>query len=540
VRQYADAAPRVDGGGRATVPPMQAFRTESPLRVLVVAHNLSASVRHIGPVVQELLDRGHEVHLALEPPERKHADDPWLLRASTHAGFTWGIVETWRRDPWFLVARWLRRTDDYIRYLLIGRERIPYFVERAAGRAPLTGRLIAGLPVISSRTGLKLLSCVLSAFDGAVPTSRPTVDFIRQLEVDVIVLVPILMPGSTDSAYLRAASAAGIPGVLCVPSWDNLSSKQLLRVIPDRLAVWNETQRQEARELHGIPNDRIVVTGAQTFDHWFTWRPSARETFCERVGLDPSRPYVLYVGGALFPGALTEAEFGRRWIERLRATNDDVLRHAGILVRPHPKRTVQWTATRFDDIEGVAVWPRKGHAPGSAEADADYYDSIYHSVGVVGVNTSAMIEAAIIGRPVFTVLVPEFHSSQRGTFHFQYVLERDGGFVRVAETLDEHLEHLSALVRGESEAQLAAGRRFVETFVRPHGIDTPATTAFADAIEEVVRLGPAVPIRKPGWSSALRVLLLPGLARVQVRRIKQKLFLEVRRIAGRLPSTAGE
>jgi hypothetical protein len=519
---------------------MRGFRTKSPLRVLVVAHNLSASVRHIAPVVRELLDRGHEVHMALEPPERKHADDPWLRQTSTHDRFTWGIVETWRRDPWFLVARWLRRTDDYVRYLLIGRERIPYFVERAAGRAPLSGRLIAGLPVISSRAGLRLLSRVLSALDGAVPTSRRTVDFLRRLEVDVVVLVPILMPGSTDSAYLRAASAARIPGVLCVPSWDNLSSKQLLRVIPDRLAVWNETQRQEARELHGIPHDRIVVTGAQTFDHWFTWRPSDREAFCERVGLDPGRPYLLYAGGALFPGALTEAEFGRRWIERLRTANDDALRHAGILVRPHPKRMAQWTSTLFDDIEGVAVWPQKGHAPGNAEADADYFDSIYHSIGVVGVNTSAMIEAAIIGRPVYTVLVPEFHSSQLGTFHFQYVLERDGGFVRVAETLDEHLDHLSALVRGESEEQLAAGRRFVEAFVRPYGIDAPATTAFADAIEEVVRAGPAAPAHEPGWTSALRVFLLPGLARVQGRRFKQKLTLEVRRIVGRRTSAAGE
>ena len=34
-------------------------------------------------------------------------------------------------------------------------------------------------------------------------------------------------------------------------------------------------------------------------------------------------------------------------------------------------------------------------------ARADYFDSIYHCDGVVGVNTSAMVESGIIGRPVY-------------------------------------------------------------------------------------------------------------------------------------------
>ena len=519
--------------------PMQGCSpTRTPLRVLVVAHNLPASVRHIGPVVRELLDRGHEVHMALEPPARKHADHPWLREASTHERFTWGIVESWRRDPWFLVARWLRRTDDYIRSLQLGQERVPYFVERAAGRTPAGGRTLVNLPGVSTRRGLRLLSRVLTALDAAVPTSRGTVAFIRELRADVVVIVPILMPGSTDSAYVRAAIAARVPNVVSVPSWDNLSSKQLLRVVPDALAVWNETQRHEAEQLHGVPPERIVVTGAQTFDHWFGWEPRDRAAFCARVGLDPSRPYFLYAGGALFPGTMTEAEFGRNWVDSLRAADDPTLREVGILVRPHPKRMADWSRVPFDDLEGVAVWPREGASFAGGEADADYFDSIHHSAGVVGVNTSAMIEAAIIGRPVYTVLVPEFHSSQGGTFHFEYVLEPSGGFVRTAETLEDHQLQLSALLSGESNGGLDAGRRFVESFVRPFGTDRAATPIFADAIEEVVRVGSTARATDRPWTVALRLLLLPSLARVQLRRATQKLRLEVRRLAGRTPSAA--
>ena len=108
--------------------------------------------------------------------------------------------------------------------------------------------------------------------------------------------------------------ALGIPSALCVGSWDHLSSKALLRQWPDRVFVWNETQAREAQTLHGVPRDRVVVTGAQCFDQWFDRRPTLdREAFCRKVGLDPARPYVLYVCSALFEGSPNEAEFARRW-----------------------------------------------------------------------------------------------------------------------------------------------------------------------------------------------------------------------------------
>jgi hypothetical protein len=39
----------------------------------------------------------------------------------------------------------------------------------------------------------------------------------------------------------------------------------------------------------------------------------------------------------------------------------------------------------------------------------------------MGINTSAQIEAGLIGRPVYTVLLPEFWDNQEGTLHFAYL-----------------------------------------------------------------------------------------------------------------------
>jgi hypothetical protein len=109
-------------------------------------------------------------------------------------------------------------------------------------------------------------------------------------------------------------------------------------------------------------------------------------------------------------------------IAAIRASGDSRLRTSGLLVRPHPQNWKQWEhvdlAAEFDN---VAFWPKTGVNPIGGAARSDYFDSIYHSEAVVGVNTSAMIESGIIGRPVYTVQAEEFAATQEGTLHFQHL-----------------------------------------------------------------------------------------------------------------------
>ena len=89
-----------------------------------------------------------------------------------------------------------------------------------------------------------------------------------------MLVTPLVDPGSHECDYMKTAKKLGIRTGVCVASWDNLSLKGLMRYVPDRVFVWNAIQRQEAVELHGIPEDRVVLTGAQKFDEWFERRPS--------------------------------------------------------------------------------------------------------------------------------------------------------------------------------------------------------------------------------------------------------------------------
>jgi len=183
---------------------------------------------------------------------------------------------------------------------------------------------------------------------GMVLRPEPVVECVEEVQQrgdqpgHVVLLTPLVNLGSSQLEVLRSARALGLKTALCVGSWDHLSSKALIRDIPDRILVWNETQKAEAVTLHRVPADRVVVTGAQCYDQWFNRRPSrARDEFCEYVGLDPARPFILYVCSSLFKNTANEAAFVERWIQQVRSSADPMLREAGILIRPHPRRRGQ-------------------------------------------------------------------------------------------------------------------------------------------------------------------------------------------------------
>ena len=167
-----------------------------------------------------------------------------------------------------------------------------------------------------------------------------------------------------------------------------------------------------------------------------------------------------------------------------------------ILVRPHPQRLDEWEGSQ--PLDGVARW---GSSPTDEQGRADYFDSMYYSAAVVGLNTSALVEAAIVDCPVFTILLPEFHENQEGTFHFHHLMTVGDGFLNVARTLAEHVDQLEALAAGQP---MRPNRPFVERFIRPHGAATRATPVFVETLESLAAQGPSRPQPAPLWIFLLR------------------------------------
>jgi hypothetical protein len=425
-----------------------------------------------------------------------------------------GRGRVWRADPparngwWWQVADPLRVMRDYLRYLEPVFADAPKLSERAARPIPRWARTIfegSGL----SRLGWvrRSLGATLAHIERAIPPDPALRDYIVGHRPDVVLITPLVDFDYYQLDALKAAMTLGIPTALLVASWDNLTSKGLIQIVPHLVTVWNQLQLREARDMHSVPVERIATTGAQLFDQWFWMKPNLdRAGFCAEVGgLDPARPIVLYLCSSPFV-CPDEVSVVRRWVSLIRCSGDEVVRTANVLVRPHPANAEQWREVALEDGGPLAIWPRSGAVPIAENHKHAYFDSLYHSAAVVGVNTSGFLEAAILGRRTLVLQTPDLAGTQEGTLHFRYLVE--GGLLLRAVDPARHIHDLGSILRA-GEREDAELKGFVQSFLRPHGLAQPCLPYLVQALSRLAAKGPQEPLTQPRAAWVVRAVLAP-------------------------------
>lgn len=462
--------------------------------------NFESGLRH-------LLLRGDQVHVLLgkdaDPDSVTGAALQVLDRVNPGDGRLTSGVASGGSNAWTALATDLRAARDYWRYLRPEYDDAPLLRSRARGETPAFAvRLESLLRFAPAR---RLADALVHAAERRLPVPAEPGAALDAFQPDVVVVTPLLYFRSDQVNVLRAARARGLPVVYASGSWDHLTTKGLLHEQPDLALVWNDAQIDECVTQHGLDRARCRATGAQAFDHWFEQRPQVdRATFCATAGLPADRPLLLYLCSSVFIAG-DERPSVRAWLAAIRGAAEP-LRSAAVLIRPHPQNAAQWRDEVFDDGLTV-VWPREGANPVGPAARADFFHSLSFSDAVVGVNTSAQIESAIVGRPVFSILSDRYAGTQSGTLHFRHLRKAGGGLLHTAASLDEHVAQLRAAIGSTSRDEQAA--RFVDAFVRPCGREIPAGRVFAEAVETATVSTRPVP---DDWRAAVVRRLLAPLA----------------------------
>ncbi len=96
-----------------------------------------------------------------------------------------------------------------------------------------------------------------------------------------------------DAQILLEAKKRNVFTMGMVRSWDYLTAKGILRVLPDKLIVHNELIKNEAIRYADINNENIFVTGIPHFDPYVNTKRSSREEFFSRIGGNPEKPLIL-------------------------------------------------------------------------------------------------------------------------------------------------------------------------------------------------------------------------------------------------------
>ena len=464
-------------GPRGTLGPVS-----GPTRILVASSPWSLA-RFVPTVFTELVGLGAELVFAAEggkdPVPAELAADPRATAVELpmrREGAAGDAVKLLRRlidlnrflDPRPADSSWARHRTAVRALVVAGHDDA-----RAAADELASHRLPAGVHEALTRG--------LGGIEQRLPPPPGLVEAIGALGIDAILLVSRCSLGGSEGDVLKVAQALGLPTTMLVWSWDNLSSKALLTEHPDRMLVWNERQVAEAVELHGVPRERVQVLGAANFDRFF----EELEALRGRPRAPRDRQTILYLGSSKNV-CKQEPDVFLRWVSAVRAAGDPAVRDARIVVRPYPGGG-GWRRWRPDPTDQYEVEPARKLEPGRLAAllaDADT---------VVALNTSAELEAALAGRPVVTFRAGELAPGQEGSVHFEYLLEQHGGFVIDSRNLDEHVENLSRVLRGEIDT--GGLTSFAEQFVRPAGLERPVSPLVAAAVLEHARTARQAPPR---------------------------------------------
>lgn len=213
----------------------------------------------------------------------------------------------------------------------------------------------------------------------------------------------------TNMHMVKEAKLRGVKVLCLVESWDNFICKGPLSVVPDSMAVWNETMIDEAAALHFFPRENVEVVGVPQFDIYAN--PAqfiGRQEFFASHGLDPQRKLITYA-------ASTEgiARDEPKIVETLYEKVTETLgQSAQLLVRLHPITSPalqQEYFSRFGNRPKIVI-----QQPGRRSALHDGWDpswsdmlmlhaTIRYSDVIVNVASTMTIDAAALDKPVICV-----------------------------------------------------------------------------------------------------------------------------------------
>ncbi|MEK7502870.1 MAG: CDP-glycerol glycerophosphotransferase family protein [Patescibacteria group bacterium] len=209
-----------------------------------------------------------------------------------------------------------------------------------------------------------------------------------------------------EIAILRGAKKRNVKTIGFVNSWDKITSKGHVRILPSKLIVTNEIVRGEAEKYLGINEKDIFVSGVPQYDHYLNKPVSPREEFFKSIGADPKKELLVFapLGSAWSDSDwdtidllwdLVQKRTFKKGLELLvRFPPNDFAHEENIKKRPYLRCDVP--GTRFSTSLGMD-WDMS-----SAEMD-HLRNTLRHCSLLIGYSSSIGIDAAVFGKPIINV-----------------------------------------------------------------------------------------------------------------------------------------
>ena len=442
-------------------------------------------LRMFDALIKEILDQGDRVSITYTKKPSKVGEglSERLLAYNENISFKYlsdmKIKTPDRLRLYILLVDWLRYFHKDYKNAVALRERVDKMFEKKSSLRMLQGAIKVIVSVFGN-LGVRFLSHYITRkINEWVPQKR-LVEYFANDNADIYVVSPLVEVASSQVEPVLALHRLGKKVNFVVHSWDNLTNKGLVRLDLFQHYVWNEFQKNELQKYHNVSTKAIKVYGCSAYDAWFDMKPiRTREEFCALNKLDPSKPFVLFTGSSSFISKSYELEVVDELEKCFGSSNLPSQKDIQILIRPHPQNADIWSD--YEESEKTKICGKNGLMPVADDAKQYYFESIHYSAAVIGINTSAMIEASIIGVPVISISTRDFEKTQEGTLHFRY-LEHEAKIpvIKNLEELPIKLEYCIDNFDAVREGQVS----FISSFIRPLGVNEGVTKVLLRSLKQ--------------------------------------------------------
>ena len=299
---------------------------------------------------------------------------------------------------------------------------------------------------------------VIRFLDGFVAIDAEVTALLDRYKPDLVLAPDIVFP--MDRIFLRAAKRKGYYVIGLTRSWDNLTSKGVIQILPDTLLLHTVRMKKQAVDLVGMREKDIIVTGPPDYDKYFKPLSATKEEFCKKLGIPPERRLILfspffdeYTGSAVIMlNALTRAiKEGRlpgdiQIIARYRPATPEITEGE---IKPSDHLTITKPCSVFFKVKNRAQGPTKDWEFTQGDVDL-LISSIAFSSVTVNTFSTITIDAAAADVPVIGIrfdadpnVEPRHSVAKIAHAHDHYQELEDAGGVHLVYSLQELIDGIN-------------------------------------------------------------------------------------------------
>lgn len=276
-----------------------------------------------------------------------------------------------------------------------------------------------------------------------------------------------------DALVMNEAKRRSIRTVGMTRSWDNLTSHGLVATLPDRFIFQNKFLKEMAHMHQNVSeHGETDIIGLPHYDLYKNPENflEDRTAFFARVGLDPDKKLIFYVGADMHRSEQAFPSLFEKIIEK-----GDIIGLIQVVYRPHPSSLVdiEQVGRMRHVILDVVFQKREGGGGATTFDTANYINYLYHADVIVNAASTASIDAAVFGKPAVCLnfdMGAEFPYWLRAErmydnwTHYIYLVKTGG--VRLVHSTKELIEVVNDYLADPSK-DVEGRARLLELLVEP-------------------------------------------------------------------------